>query len=549
MIVPFIDIFAGPGGLGEGFARFSSFGGTGLAFKSRLSVEMDPVAARTLALRAFTHEFPADDLPDDYYRFVRGDIALDDLPKGPEWEAALSRVWNAELGKVDVAELHSRIRSSLDGAEDWVLLGGPPCQAYSLAGRSRMTGLGSLADQNEDDEELLQKLGKERLDKFYNDHRHQLYREYLRIVAVHQPSVFVMENVKGILSSRIPDPEHPGEFKRVFSQIRADLSDPWSALEGDVLFEELDGYRQGPKHRYRLFSFTVSEGDRPDGFKDTDFLIRSETYGVPQARHRVILLGIREDLVRTPDTLVPSGTVRVEDVISGFPRLRSGVSKGADSRQRWLDALAGPLTQSAQEHLRRIGVLGRYQAVASRSDVNLGRGNVFRSADDLAVETSASLSRWLLDARIKGVLQHETRAHQESDLRRYLFAAVATEKLGRTPKLDAWPSDLLPEHRNVSVSADGTNVVRGFGDRFRVQAWEAPATTITSHISKDGHYFIHPDPEQCRSLTVREAARLQTFPDNYFFAGNRTQQYHQVGNAVPPYLALQLAGIVAKLLE
>ena len=220
MIVPFIDIFAGPGGLGEGFARFSSFRGADVVFKPRLSIEMDPVAVRTLALRAFTHEFPADELPDDYYRFVRGDIELEDLLKGPEWEAARSRVWNAELGKVNVAELHSRIRSSLDGAEDWVLLGGPPCQAYSLAGRSRMTGLGSLADQNEEDEALLRKLGKERLDKFYNDQRHQLYREYLRIVAVHQPSVFVMENVKGILSSRIPDPEQPGEFKRVFSQIR-----------------------------------------------------------------------------------------------------------------------------------------------------------------------------------------------------------------------------------------------------------------------------------------------------------------------------------------
>ena len=134
------------------------------------------------------------------------------------------------------------------------------------------------------------------------------------------------------------------------------------------------------------------------------------------------------------------------------------------------------------------------------------------------------------------IAQRSTRAHIASDLSRYWFAAVFRQSAGKSPKAPDFPKPLWPAHANFLSGK--------FTDRFRVQGWDEPATTVTSHISKDGHYFIHPDPYQIRSLTVREAARIQTFPDNYHFVGKRTQQYVQVGNAVPPLLALQLATLV-----
>ena len=144
-----------------------------------------------------------------------------------------------------------------------------------------------------------------------------------------------------------------------------------------------------------------------------------------------------------------------------------------------------------------------------------------------------------------GVCNHSTRGHIAKDLQRYLFAACFADVKKASPKLSDFPTNLLPLHKNVKEGLSENK----FADRFRVQLSNFPASTITSHISKDGHYYIHPDPTQCRSLTVREAARIQTFPDNYYFCGPRTAQYIQVGNAVPPLLGKKIATVVYRALK
>jgi DNA (cytosine-5)-methyltransferase 1 len=230
-----------------------------------------------------------------------------------------------------------------------------------------------------------------------------------------------------------------------------------------------------------------------------------------------------------------------------MPPLRSGLSRGEDSPGEWAQAIR----EAAHLVLRAKVTLPRGQEAEFRERVRHCAANADRVAktwpraasrpNGLGANCSRALRSWLIDPCLRTLPNNETRAHMPSDLARYLFASVYAEVTGISPKSDAFPKVLAPEHRNWASGK--------FTDRFRVQLRSNPSTTVTSHIAKDGHYFIHPDPEQCRSLTVREAARLQTFPDNYLFKGNRTEQFTQVGNAVPPYLAMQIGTALFSLLN
>ena len=510
-VVPVVDLFSGPGGLAEGFAALRSPKGR-RRFQVALSIEKDRDAHRTLRLRAFLRHFVAGP-PSEYYDFLNGIIAEEPswarlYPK--QWAAACDEAKCLELGTPEatafmaqrVKEISQRHRGRT------VLLGGPPCQSYSVIGRSRNVGNGGY-DPDE-------------------DHRQLLYEEYIQVLDRLCPAVAVMENVRGILSAR---------------------------RRGQPIFEEVMRRlgNAGNCGGYRLFALTPRSEARSwdEGLVPEDFLVRAENHGVPQSRHRVIVICVRRDLadtlprIRLPQLEEQKDTVSVTNVIGAMPMLRSRLSRG-DTPDAWQNALqkASDLVASNRPAMSRSQEVRFRRAVADVRRLIDGSALPFHATSgnvELPAQCPPELRSWMFDDRVTRLANNETKSHMPADLERYLFASIFAHTFGRSPSSSAFPMSLAPNHANWHTGK--------FADRYRVQVAERPCTTVTSHIAKDGHYYIHPDPRQCRSLTVREAARLQTFPDNYFFHGTRTQQYTQVGNAVPPFLAYQIARTLWSVVE
>ena len=537
MALPVIDLFAGPGGMGEGFSSLPHD-----RFRLIVSIEKDPQAHQTLRLRSAFRELMRTDQPKAVWRTwyqIIGSTpwhltfqALSNCAE-PAIRTACSfadqEAWNLEMAEHNRKDVIHGIRERLkfagytDRPEHCIVIGGPPCQAYSIVGRSRNRGKAGY--------------------KAEEDHRHFLYKEYLNVLKEFEPVAFVMENVKGILTSRV-------DGAGIFDAVLCDLRNPRKALTG----------RLG--RGYRLIALS-SESLLPEDSAASDFIIRAEQHGIPQTRHRVIILGVREDMhLPPPEQLVLEfkEPVSVKDAIADLPKIRSDLSN-RNKDMEWHEAFKSELVNAAVDEMAH-STSAHHRLIATRMK------NYSRNALAVAPKVTGS-ERWFTELlkdddwsgkkprqvrKFRGWVQdrtgmtfvanHETRTHRADDLARYLFVSLFGQA-DESPRLKDFPRALLPAHKNIDPDDLDSAI---FKDRFRVQVANRPATTITSHIAKDGHYFIHYDPEQCRSLTVREAARLQSFPDNYIFLGNRTSQYTQVGNAVPPFLARQIAEVVDNIL-
>lgn len=508
MKVNVIDLFAGPGGLGEGFFSFQSAEGD-YPFQSICSIEMDSNAHKTLTLRAYYRKLKQNNvpIPKEYYDYAKG---LNESPFNSDtesfWLQANSETLQLELGKDPKKDndLFSTIKKKFQktlNENPTMIIGGPPCQAYSLVGRARNKGNKDYIPEK--------------------DHRHFLYKEYLNIVNFFSPDIFVMENVKGMITSKV----NGGE---VFRQIINDLN---KCGEG-----------------YNLFSLNTGEKFILDESKPKDLILCSENFGVPQKRHRVIIVGIKKKLSKSGhiDALKSEPITCVNEAIGDLPKLRSIFSNRSKFyKYNTFDNWKSNLTKNIEAVINTKDFVNEDLKACLKINLdNIQKRSELPSSSALEHKyprRTSQYQKFVFDSPKQLIQSHVTRPHIEEDLVRYFYCSTYREVLKRNAKAKDFPLELAPNHKSWHSGK--------FADRFKVQGFDEPSSTITSHISKDGHYFIHPDPHQCRSLTVREAARIQTFPDSYIFMGERTAQFHQVGNAVPPLLASKIAKNIYSLFD
>lgn len=393
----FVDLFAGCGGLSEGFYRSG--------FEALAHVEINKFACETLRARM------------RHYGYKR-----------PEEE-----VVEHDITAPDIIQCIDR---AVAGREVDVIIGGPPCQAYSTAGRARDP------------------------DGMKKDPRNFLFENYVRILNHYKPKFFVFENVTGILTASI-------NGRSIIKQVFGALGKYYN------LVDSLDCV-----------------------------VLNSVNYGVPQQRKRVIIFGVRKDI-----------DVPIQDLYDGVVKTHYG-----------------PEDDSVMQAKLKKYVSVR-DAIAEFPPLHQGEGKKsvpfrYSFGNDFLMRIGSESLHELHD--------HVCRKHNAMDVVRY--SEMSRHHWTFTQLLENRP-DLHHERARL------------FGNSYVVQFWDEPARTIIAHLVKDGNQFIHPDPNQGRTLTVREAARLQSFPDDFEFAGSRGDQFRQIGNAVPPLFAEALAQSLKKALK
>ena len=475
-----VDLFAGTGALSSGFKKLDNA-------SYCTYIEQNRSACETILynhFRKIDRKFAAQNL-----HVVRRGLRMLPTQNLKSFSVPWASIYELELS--DSTNIRTLIadeirRSDSRKVSPRVIVGGPPCQAYSLIGRSKNKSLVSYEAS---------------LDK-----RHFLYREYLKSLVAFEPDVFVFENVKGLLTSKVN-----GRF--IFRDILSELHQPGLSI---------DLTQQGIK--YRLYSLTSSDAvvSTINDVRDIDvksFLVDCSQYGMKQKRERIFVVGVRSDIFQRPNLL------KKLDKSSSL------------SEYKGLDRLRGEFSDKRYEADWRAARSLQFDDLITRSS-SLGLGRLRQHLENLGASFNTT-DFYEADPYIN----HNSRRHMFGDIARYTLlaaAAGASSDLSNKQLINAF--ELQPNHISWSSSSS-------FSDRFSVVPGVGKCQTITSHISKDGHYYIHHDPLQGRTLSVREAARIQGYEDNFKFMGNITAQYTQVGNAVPPTISELIANCCRNILS
>ncbi|MGE0087668.1 MAG: DNA cytosine methyltransferase [Desulfococcaceae bacterium] len=438
-----IDLFAGAGGLSEGFiqAGFNIIG----------TIEKDSWACETQRTRHIFHYLKNAEALGDYWNYCKNANSTDIIKEHREKiyrkhpglrEKIENTVWHEAFGQPDkngrnsssnqIIELLIKSMKFNKIKKIDFILGGPPCQAYSIVGRNRMK------------------------EKVYNDERNFLFKFYYDIVKYFKPVFFLFENVPGIITAR------KGE---IFEMIKKDFS----------------------RIKYNFISGYDENGDIRKNIRN------ARHFGVAQNRKRFIFIGIRKD------------------VILNYP-IFDNIDFNNESlvSKKVIDDLPFLAPDAGNDHW-----------FSYYTKVNKELSDYQKELRENSI----------------GIMNHRARSLNKLYDKEIYRRAIQKAEKGEQLDYSELPEN-LKKHKN-----------KGFKDKFKVHWWNKIPHTVVAHIAKDGHYNIHPDIKQLRSITVREAARIQSFPDNFKFEGPRTAQYTQVGNAVPPKMAKAFAEKLKRQLE
>lgn len=400
-----IDLFAGCGGLMDGFEQSGHY-------DTIAAVEWEKAPCRNLEKR-LKEKWKYKDANQRVLRF--------DIQRTEE----LFEGWNEEPDYGSSVGLDKLINAA-DGID--VIIGGPPCQAYSIAGRVR--------DEN----------------GMRDDYRNYLFESYIKVLERYQPKAFIFENVPGILSAK------PGDRNII-----------------EIIQESFDeaGYCLLPDLSEAIIDFTE--------------------YGVPQNRKRIIIFGVKKDYFGE----------KAAEIVKQF--YETNLPKYKTKKKK-----------TVQE---AIGDLPKLYPVAE--DIKI---NGTRTRHSLPQpEVPNHIARWQSDRDV-GIFKLLT---EDIESGRCEYTSIEALKQLYT--------DVTGKESNVH--------------KYHVIRWDEPSNLIPAHLYKDGLRHIHPDSTQQRTLTVREAARLQTFPDDYIFDGSNMELYKMIGNAVPPQFAKCCANAVFDILQ